>query len=146
MELEIVRHPGGSVIAAVNEQQKICVLRQYRHAAGGWIWELPAGKIDNNEPPLETAQRELLEEAGLKADSWQSMGEIFSTPGFCNEVLHLYLAINLDQLTAQPETFEFIEIHWLSLNDAYNHAIDGYFTDAKTIIGICRTHHQLSMT
>jgi len=65
--LEIIRHPGGAAVLALDAETRVCLLRQFRHAAGGWVWELPAGKIDNREPPLQTAQRELEEEAGMAA-------------------------------------------------------------------------------
>ena len=70
-DLEIIHHPGGAAIVALDDSNRICLLRQFRHAAGGWIWELPAGKIDNREPPLDTARRELEEEAGMAAGSWR---------------------------------------------------------------------------
>jgi 8-oxo-dGTP pyrophosphatase MutT (NUDIX family) len=74
-DLEIAHHPGGAAIVAIDDQQRVCLLYQFRHAAGGWIWELPAGKIDNKEPPFDTAQRELTEEAGMTASNWQSLGD-----------------------------------------------------------------------
>src|SRR5215831_19833021 len=80
-DLEIAHHPGGAAIVAVDAQQRVCMLYQFRHAAGGWIWELPAGKIDNREPPLQTAQRELVEEGGMTARHWQPLGRYFSSPG-----------------------------------------------------------------
>src|SRR5262252_1058954 len=73
-DLEIAHHPGGAAVVAIDTQQRVCLLYQFRHAAGGWIWELPAGKIDNREPPLQTAQRELIEEGGMMAACWQSLG------------------------------------------------------------------------
>src|SRR5690606_20459684 len=79
--LEIIHHPGGAAVLAVDDAKRICLVRQFRHAAGGYIWELPAGKIDNREPPLQTAQRELEEEAGRRASHWQSLGEYLSSPG-----------------------------------------------------------------
>src|SRR5689334_8862323 len=72
--LEIIHHPGGAAVVALDDQQRVCLLRQYRHAAGAWLWELPAGKLEPNEPPLHTAQRELIEEAGTQAAQWQSLG------------------------------------------------------------------------
>src|SRR3989304_680585 len=69
--LEIVHHPGGAAVVALDAAGRVCLLRQYRHAAGGWMWELPAGKLDGGEPPLTTAQRELQEEAGLHAAHWE---------------------------------------------------------------------------
>src|SRR6188768_2292505 len=80
-DLEIIHHPGGATVVAINERREVCLLRQFRHAASGWLWELPAGKIDNREPPLETAQRELEEEGGVTARRWESLGDIVSSPG-----------------------------------------------------------------
>src|SRR5215470_19850398 len=72
--LEVVHHPGGAAAVALDAQQQVCLLRQYRYVAGGWLWELPAGKLESGEPPLTTAQRELIEEAGVSAQHWQSLG------------------------------------------------------------------------
>ena len=73
----------------VDDQEKVCLLRQFRHAAGGWIWELPAGRLEPGEPPLETARRELVEEAGRTAQHWQDLGTILSSPGVFTERIHL---------------------------------------------------------
>ena len=78
VELEIVRHPGGAAVVAVDGGDRVCLLRQYRHAAGGWLWELPAGKLDEGEPPLTTARRELAEEAGVGAAEWTPLGRMIS--------------------------------------------------------------------
>ena len=82
IELEIVRHPGGAVVLALDEADRVCLLRQYRHVVGDWIWELPAGVIEAGEDPLETAQRELREEAGLVAAQWRELGTMLPSPGF----------------------------------------------------------------
>src|SRR5687768_13799489 len=76
--LELVHHPGGAAVVAIDAQDRVCLLRQYRHAAGQWIWELPAGKLEPNEPPLTTAQRELIEEGGVSAREWRSLGAYLS--------------------------------------------------------------------
>jgi len=74
VDLELVRHPGGAAAVAIDEQERVCLLRQFRHAARGWIWELPAGRLDAGETPLATARRELAEEAGLQANDWIDLG------------------------------------------------------------------------
>ena len=88
--LEIVRHPGGAAVVAIDAQDRVCLLRQYRHAAGGYIYELPAGKLEPDEPPESTARRELVEEASVSAAHWASLGAYFSSPGVFTEVIHLY--------------------------------------------------------
>lgn len=137
-ELEIIHHPGGAAVVAVNDSRQLCLLRQYRHAAGGWLWELPAGKLDPGEQPLFTAQRELQEEAGMCANDWQSLGKIISSPGVFTEVIHLFLARSLSQVPAQTEAQEVIEVHWLAWADAWRMAQSGEIEDAKTLAGLLR--------
>ena len=136
VELEIVRPPGGAAVVALDERQHVCLLRQYRHAGGGWLWELPAGKLEAGEAPQTTAKRELLEEAGIQARQWQTLGDILVTPGFCDEVIHLFLARGLSQLDAQPEPHEVIEIHWLPFDEALAQVYNGTLRDAKTMLGL----------
>lgn len=144
LEMEIVRHPGGAAVVAIDEQQNICLLRQYRYVCDGWIWELPAGKIDNAEAPLKTAQRELQEEAGMMADKWHSLGDMVSSPGMFTEVVHCYLATGLTPCEQQHEAEELIEVHWLPLQEAYDWAISNKINDAKSVIGICRAYAELN--
>jgi ADP-ribose pyrophosphatase len=136
VELEIVRHPGGAAVVALDSDNRVCLLRQYRHAAGGWIWELPAGKLEPGEPPETTAARELIEEAGLQASRWETLGKFIATPGFCDEIIHLFLARNLTEVTAQPEVHELIEIHWTPFAAALEQVYDGTIVDAKTMLGL----------
>lgn len=137
-ELEVVRHPGGAAAVAIDEQERVCLLRQFRHAAGGWLWELPAGKIDPGEEPLATATRELIEEAGVSAAEWTALGRLNSSPGVCTEVVHLYLARGLGAQERDHGQDEVIEIHWLPLNQVLAWCDDGTITDAKTLIGLYR--------
>ncbi len=139
-DLEIVHHPGGAATVALDEAHNICLLRQYRHAAGGWLWELPAGKLDAQEPPLQTARRELQEEAGLAAEHWQSLGSMVSSPGVFTEVIHLFLARQLGEVESQTEEEENIEVHWMPFSTAVTWAADERIVDAKTVIGIFRAH------
>jgi ADP-ribose pyrophosphatase len=123
-------------VVALDERQSVCLLRQYRHAGGGWLWELPAGKLEADEKPQATAQRELLEEAGVQAGQWQCLADILTTPGFCDEVIHLFLARELTHLDAQPEAHEVIEVHWIPFEQALARVFDGTYRDAKTMLGL----------
>lgn len=142
--LELVHHPGGAAVVAIDPQQRVCLLRQYRHAASDWIWELPAGKLEPEEPPLATAQRELIEEAGASAREWVSLGSCLSSPGVFNEVLHLFRATGLTAAAAKPEASEVFEVHWEPFERACEWALDGTLRDAKTIIGLLRARHSLA--
>jgi 8-oxo-dGTP pyrophosphatase MutT (NUDIX family) len=137
-ELEIIRHPGGAAVVALDTDNRICLLRQFRHAAAGWVWELPAGKIDNREPPLETARRELEEEAGMAASSWQTLGDYLSSPGVFTEVVHLFLAMELTPLPPRPEEHEVFEVHWLPFRDVLQMARSGELRDGKSLVGVFR--------
>jgi 8-oxo-dGTP pyrophosphatase MutT (NUDIX family) len=136
--LEIVHHPGGAAVVALDAQRRVCLLKQYRHAAGQWLWELPAGKLEPGEPPLNTAQRELVEEAGVDAANWQSLGQCIPSPGVLTEVVHLYLATGLKPVTATPEAAEVFEVHWIGIDEAYRQVLDGTICDAKTAVGLAR--------
>jgi len=145
-ELEVVHHPGGAATVAVDAEQRVCLLRQYRYAAGGWVWELPAGKLEPHEPPLATAQRELAEEAGVGARHWASLGICLSSPGVFTEVLHLYLATGIAPAATAHERAEVIEIHWLPFETACKWALVGTITDAKTVVGLLRARFAITTT
>ena len=135
---EIVHHPGGAAIVAIDASGRVCLLRQYRPAANGWVWELPAGRLEPGEPPAHTARRELCEEAGREATSWESLGSILSSPGVFAETIHLFVAHDLTEVPMQHERHEVIEPHWIPLQEAVARALSGEYTDAKTIIGLLR--------
>ncbi len=145
MELEVVRHPGGAAVVAVDDQLQVCLIRQFRHAAGGWLWELPAGKIDAPETPDNTAERELREEAGLTADHWQALGSFLSTPGFCDERIHLYLATSLHVTANEPHPHEVIEVHWKPFSEALDMCNRNEIDDGKTLLGLMRAAEKLDV-
>ncbi len=142
-ELEIVRHPGGAAVVALDRDNRVCLLHQYRHAVGGWLWELPAGKLDPGEPPFITAQRELAEEAGVRATRWEPLGKIISSPGVFTEVVHLFLARDLVSVPANIEVHEVFELHWIPFEEALAWAVTDDLTDAKTLVGLFRARHRL---
>lgn len=140
---EIVHHPGGAAIVAVDGDLRVCLLHQFRPAAGGWVWELPAGRLEPGEPPAETARRELVEEAGCQASRWDDLGSILSSPGVFAETIHLYLARDLQQVASHHERHEVIQVHWIPLVDAVRQALSGEIRDGKTIVGLLRAHGQI---
>lgn len=139
--LEVVHHPGGAATVALNDQGQVCLLRQYRYVANGWLWELPAGKLEPSEPPLATAQRELAEEAGVSARTWRELGVCLSSPGVFAERLHLFLATGIGPAAVAHERAEVIEVHWVALTAACRWALDGTISDAKTALGLLRAQH-----
>ena len=138
IDLEMVHHPGGAAIVAVDTGQRVCLIRQYRHAVGGWIWELPAGKLEPGEPPQLTARRELIEEAGCDADEWQSLGTYVASPGVFTETVHLFMASRLRPAKIAHEAAELIEIHWIPITEACQRALSGELVDGKTVVGLLR--------
>jgi ADP-ribose pyrophosphatase len=143
LDLEIIHHPGGAAAVAIDDQQRVCLIRQYRHAVGGYIWELPAGKLEPSEAPLLTAQRELIEEAGCEAAHWHSLGAVVSSPGVFTETVHLFLARGLRAVTMAHEAAEVIEIHWVELAEACQRAETGDINDGKTVVGLLRARAAL---
>ena len=143
-DLEIIHHPGGAAIVAVDAQQRVCLIRQYRHAAGGWIWELPAGKLEPGEPAQATAQRELIEEAGFEASVWVSLGDYVSSPGVFTETVKLFMAHGLKATTMAHEPAELIEVHWVAIAEACRRALSGELNDGKTALGLLRAQARLA--
>lgn len=136
---DVVRHSGSVVILAVDETARtprVLLEKQYRHAAGRFLYELPAGRIDEGENELRAAKRELLEETGYSARSWKRVLRFWASPGFVAEAMSLYLARDLQLGTAQPEDDEVIEMKLLPLDKAVAMVLNGTIQDAKTIAGV----------
>ena len=137
MELEIVRHPGAAAVAAIDGDGGVTLLRQYRHAVGGYLWEVPAGKLDPGEAPLVCARRELREEAGLEAGHFEPVGSIVTCPGFCDEVIHLFVATELRPAPQALGADEVIDaIRTVPLGDAMTMIRGGEIRDGKTIAAL----------
>lgn len=132
---EIVEHPGAVAIVAW-DGERLAMVRQWRHATGEVLLEIPAGTLEPDEPPLTTAQRELAEEVGLAASHWEAGPEFFTAPGFCDERMHLYRATGLSEASADADADELLEPDWLTLAEAMAAVEDGRIRDAKTIVGV----------
>ena len=137
---DIVKHPGGAVIAALNENNEICLLSQWRHAVKETIWELPAGCLEISEPPMQTAKRELEEEAGVIAKTWRELGKIYPSPGFSDEVLYLFEAKDISKGTLKLDAAEKLEAHWLPLDKVITMAKTGEIADAKSLACLLKLH------
>ena len=133
---EIVRHPGAAVIAPMPDDKTVLLERQFRYALGRHTWEFPAGKLEKDEPSLEAAKRELLEETGYKAAKWERMISVYSAVGFCDERLDIFLARELSYVGHVGEPDEFIYVQPTSIADALQMIDDGEIDEAKTIIGL----------
>lgn len=138
LELEVVEHPGGAAVVALDDSGRVCLLRQYRHVAGGYIWELPAGRLDDAESSIACARRELEEEAGVVAKLWMTMGRVLSSPGVFDEVIHLWLAVQLLATQSATHADEVLEAHWIDFDQALEWAARGRIRDSKTIAGLLR--------
>ena len=141
--LDIARHPGASAIVPMLDSlsaidPRVLLIRQFRHAAGGWIWEIPAGRLDAGEKeyPERAAARELTEETGYTAAHLERLTSIVTTPGFSDEVIHLFLATGLTPGQHHREEDEFMELHEVRWSEAMRMVRGGGIRDAKTMVGL----------
>ena len=141
--VDIVRHPGASAIVPMLDSlsaidPRVLLIRQFRHAAGGWIWEIPAGRLDAGEKeyPERAAGRELTEETGYTAAHLERITSVVTTPGFSDEVIHLFLATGLTPGQHQREEDEFMELHEVRWSEAMRMVRGGGIRDAKTLVGL----------
>lgn len=140
---EVVEHSGGVVIMAV-QNDEVLMVEQFRYPLKATSVELPAGKLEKNEDPNDASKRELREETGYIAHSWKSLGYIYTTPGFCNEKLHLYLAQNLEFIKEMPDEDEIIKAKKIPIEELYKMIYDGSINDSKTICTIFRARKYLN--
>ncbi len=140
---EVIRHPGAVVMVPLDDEDNIYLVRQYRYPYAKVLLEVPAGKLEYGEDPFEAAKRELSEEIGAEAREWISMGEMLPTPGFCDELQHVYLARGLTFGQMHPDEDEFLERVKMPLSQAVEMAIDGTLEDSKTVASILRAAGRL---
>ena len=140
---EVIRHPGAVVVVPVDDKGNIHLVRQFRYPYGKVLLEVPAGKLEPGEEPFPAAQRELSEEVGAQAGRWTPMGLMMPTPGFCDELQHVYLAQDLTFGDIHPDEHEFLEHVVMPLEEAGAVAVDGRLEDSKTVAAILRAYLRL---
>jgi ADP-ribose pyrophosphatase len=143
VELEIIHHPGAAAVVPMKDDRTVVLIRQYRHAVGGYIYEIPAGKLHPGEDPRECAQRELEEEIGYKTGRLDHVTSAYTTPGFTDEVIHIYKATQLQRGVQNLGHDEVLEIAEFPLEKTITMIRDGVITDAKTIVGLQCVYLQL---
>lgn len=140
-DLEMIRHPGAAAVVPFLDRPddpdpRVVLIRQFRHAADGYVWEIPAGRLEPGEPPEACAHRELAEETGYTAIEMRLLTTIYTTPGFTDEKIHLFLASGLGQGEAHREADEFLELHTLRWSRVLEMARSGEIQDAKTLCAL----------
>ena len=136
MDVDVIRHPGAAAIVPVMDDGAIVLLRQYRHAVGGFIWEIPAGTLDPNEDEMTCASRELTEETGYEARRIEKLGTITPLPAYSDERIHIYMATGLIPAAQNLDADELLTVHPFELQSVLAMITDGDIEDAKTIASL----------
>lgn len=130
---EVVHHPGASAVVAIDEENRIIMEKQFRYALNDYLLEIPAGKLDAGEDPLVCAKRELEEETGIIASEWISLGTIATSPGFCNEVIHLYIAKGLSKGEIHWDEDEYVEVERYTFDELLQRIKEEKIKDSKSL-------------
>lgn len=141
---EVVEHPGGVTIIPIDEDGYVYCVRQYRYPIGEHILEMPAGKLEKNEAPLDCAVRELSEETGIHADEYIDLGKVYPSPGFCRETLYIYMARGLHFGVSHPDENEFLDVEKIHLDELFRLVMSNELTDAKTVIAVLKAKSTLN--
>jgi len=136
VDLEVIRHPGAAAIVPMKDDETVILIRQFRHAVGGFIYEIPAGKLHPGEDPRDCAARELEEEIGYRASSFELLTSIFTAPGFADEVIHIYKGTGLTKGRQKLDHDEVLNVVELPIEKAIAQIQDGTIRDGKTIVGL----------
>jgi ADP-ribose pyrophosphatase len=137
--LELVRHPGAAAVVPIDDQGQVILVRQYRHATGGWLLEVPAGKLDHTgESPEDCAIREVEEETGYRSGRVEPLGWIWTTPGFTDEKIWLFAARDLTPTRSSLQDDEVLTVERMPLQDAVRKALGGEIVDAKSVCALLR--------
>lgn len=137
---EVIEHNGGACVVALTEDNEILLVKQFRYAYGKVITEIPAGKIEKGEDPLDCASRELIEETGYSAKNIELLGEVYPSPGYCGEIIYIYKASELTKRCQNLDADEFLDVIKMPLDEAYKMVINGDIKDSKTVAGILRVY------
>jgi len=139
VEMECINHPGGAAVVSLLSDESVVLIKQYRHCIGDTIWEIPAGRLEPGENPLDCAKRELEEEVGYRAAQIKKLTEIYSAPAYCTEVISIFLATELTPGTQRLDDDEIIKVVKIPLTEAVLKVKTGEIKDAKTVVGLMLT-------
>jgi len=140
---EVVEHPGGVCVAALTDNEELLFVEQFRYPYFEVVLELPAGKLEKGEDPFEAGKRELKEETGACAAHYDDLGKLYPTPGYCGEIIHMYLATGLDIGSQQLDEDEFLEVKRIPLKEAFRLVMNNEIRDSKTQVGIVKTYYRI---
>ena len=140
---EIVEHPGGVCVAALTDNNELMFVEQFRYPYFEVVLELPAGKLEYGEDPFEAGKRELREETGATASKYEDLGKLYPTPGYCGEIIHMYLAKNLSFGEQDLDSDEFLEVKKIPLEKAFQMVMNNEIRDSKTQVGIVKAYYKV---
>ena len=141
--MDVIRHPGAAIIIPLSNKNTVLLIKQFRHAIGAHIWEIPTGTLNEKEKAIECAKRELIEETGYSANEWHIIGEIIPLPAYSDARMHIFIAIGLVPAKQKLDKDELLEVHQIKLEDAIDMIHKGEIQDSKTISGLFMALHWL---